>query len=135
MGDPLILNKPRLPIKYDWNSKIPNPFLERFGKFDNMHHELVDVFDNNLSFAVYNLMKWKGQPLKLAPFQSVVLDTLWHKTFPMLLMTRGGGKCITGDSIIQTKEDITSIESICSKKEGATLSVISLFGENGINNT
>jgi hypothetical protein len=92
MGDPTILNKPRLPIKYDYNDKIPNPFLERFGKFDNHHFELIDVFDENLAFAVYNLMRWKGGPLKLAPFQSVVLDTLWNKTFPIVLMTRGGGK-------------------------------------------
>lgn len=37
-------------------------------------------------------MKWKGGPLTLAPFQSVILQTLWDKTFPILLMTRGGGK-------------------------------------------
>lgn len=92
MGDPYILNQPRLPIKYDYDDRIKNPFLERFGKFDNSHFELIDIFDENLTFAVYNLMQWKGGPLKLAPFQSVVLETLWHKTFPIVLMTRGGGK-------------------------------------------
>lgn len=92
MGDPAILNQPRLPIRYDYNDRIVNPFIDRFGKFDNAHFELIDIFDNNLTFAVHNLMRWKGEPLRLAPFQSVVLQTLWDKTFPILLMTRGGGK-------------------------------------------
>lgn len=92
MGDPQILNQPRLPIKYDEGGLIENPFISRFGKFDNLHFELIDIFQSNLTFAVYNLMRWKGGPLKLAPFQSVVLDTLWNKTFPIVLMTRGGGK-------------------------------------------
>ncbi len=92
MGDPTILNQGRLPIKYDYRDKISNPFLTRFGRFENEYFELVDIFDKNLTFAVHTLMRWKGRPLKLAPFQSVVLDTLWNKTFPILLMTRGGSK-------------------------------------------
>lgn len=94
MGDPQILNKDRLPINYQITDLdiIRNPFFERFGKFDDPFMEFVDICMNNLTFAVYNLMKWKGKPMELAPFQSVILDTLWHKTFPILLMTRGGGK-------------------------------------------
>jgi hypothetical protein len=94
VGDPAILNKDRLPIRYELptDTEIINPFSDRFGLFDNIEEELIDVFDNNLTFAVYNLMKWKGKPLTLAPFQSVVLQTLWDKTFPILLCTRGAGK-------------------------------------------
>jgi len=94
MGDPEILQKPRLPISYNLEEdiRIRNPFHERFGKFKDPYYEFVDICLNNLTFAVHNLLKWKGKPLKLAPFQSVILDTLWHKTFPILLMTRGGGK-------------------------------------------
>lgn len=94
MGDPQILNKDRLPISYQITEqdKITNPFYERFGKFDDPFMEFVDICYNNLTFAVYNLMKWKGKPMELAPFQSVILQTLWDKTFPILLMTRGGGK-------------------------------------------
>jgi len=33
-----------------------------------------------------------GKPLKLLPFQQVILDTLWYKKFPMLVITRGGSK-------------------------------------------
>lgn len=92
MGDPRIINQGRLPIKYDSPDRFLNPFFERFGKFDNLYHEIIDIFDNNLTFAAYNLLKWKGSPLKLAPFQSVVLRTMWDKTFPILLMSRGAGK-------------------------------------------
>ncbi len=34
----------------------------------------------------------QGKPLKLQPFQSVMLDMLWHKKFPMVLASRGAGK-------------------------------------------
>lgn len=34
----------------------------------------------------------KGKPLKLQPFQMVMLDMLWHKKFPMVLASRGAGK-------------------------------------------
>lgn len=93
-NEPDFLNKPRLPISYDSYElgELVNPFFERFGKFDNGNDEFVDVCLNNLTFAVHSLMKWKGKPLRLAPFQSVILQTLWDKTFPVLLMTRGGGK-------------------------------------------
>lgn len=94
MGDPQILNRDRLPITYQIEStqEIKNPFFERYGRFDDSYEEFVDVCLNNLTFATFNLMKWKGRPLELAPFQSVILQTLWDKTFPILLMTRGGGK-------------------------------------------
>lgn len=34
----------------------------------------------------------QGKPLKLAPFQSVLLDMLWCKKFPLVLGSRGCGK-------------------------------------------
>lgn len=33
-----------------------------------------------------------GDPLRLLPFQSVMLHTMWHKKFPMMLACRGAGK-------------------------------------------
>jgi len=92
MGDKLILNGGRLPAYYDLNERLVNPFLERFGKFSDIGEELIDIFDNNLTFAAHNLLKWKGSPMDLAPFQSVILETLWHKTFPVFLASRGAGK-------------------------------------------
>jgi len=94
MSEESILNRPRLPVIYDLakDAKIINPFHARFGKFESAYDEFVDVCFNNLTFAVYSLMRWKNGPLELAPFQSVILQTIWDKTFPILLMTRGGGK-------------------------------------------
>lgn len=84
----------RLPIVYDIDNKVKliNPFYERLGKFDDPYEEFADVCLENLTWAAYHLLVWKSKPLALAPFQSVILDTLWNKTFPILLMTRGGGK-------------------------------------------
>jgi len=94
MSEKSILDRPRLPVIYDLfeESKVRNPFHERFGKFDDGYEEFIDICYNNLTFAVFNIMKWKDGPLTLAPFQSVILQVLWDKTFPILLMTRGGGK-------------------------------------------
>ncbi len=33
-----------------------------------------------------------GEPLRLLPFQSVMLHMMWHKKFPMILACRGAGK-------------------------------------------
>ena len=33
-----------------------------------------------------------GDPLRLLPFQRVMLQTMWHKKFPMVLACRGAGK-------------------------------------------
>ena len=33
-----------------------------------------------------------GDPLRLLPFQSVMLQLMWHKKFPMILACRGAGK-------------------------------------------
>ncbi len=33
-----------------------------------------------------------GDPLRLLPFQSVMLQMMWHKKFPMILACRGAGK-------------------------------------------
>ncbi len=94
MPEEYILNRPRLPVIYELpkDTKLINPFHERFGKFENPYDEFIDICYSNLTFAVFNIMKWKDGPLELAPFQSVILRTLWDKTFPILLMTRGGGK-------------------------------------------
>lgn len=84
----------RLPIIYDIpnGTVLENPFYKRMGEFDDPYDEFVDICLNNLTWGAYHLLMWKGKPLELAPFQSIILETLWNKTFPILLMTRGGGK-------------------------------------------
>ena len=48
----------------------------------------------NLGWFVSQVFRDKDgvSPLILQPFQQVILNMLWHKKFPMLIMTRGGGK-------------------------------------------
>jgi hypothetical protein len=47
----------------------------------------------NLSWFVQQVFRnQQGKPLKLLPFQQVMLDMLWNKKFPMVLATRGAGK-------------------------------------------
>jgi hypothetical protein len=84
----------RLPIIYDIpkDVQIVNAFHERSGKFDNPYFEFMDICLNNLTFAARTLLRWQDRPLVLAPFQSVILDTLWTSTFPILLASRGAGK-------------------------------------------
>jgi hypothetical protein len=92
VGDPSILNKERLQVMYEHKGSVINPFIERFNKFDDPKMELADIFENNLTFAAYNLLKWKDGPMDLAPFQGVILEQLWNKTFPLFLASRGAGK-------------------------------------------
>lgn len=84
----------RLPITYDVEKghRLINPFYENAGKYSDPYDEFAAMCLDNLTWAAHHLLMWRGQPLQLAPFQSVILETLWDKTFPILLMTRGGGK-------------------------------------------
>lgn len=84
----------RLPIVYDIPSKnkLVLPFLNRTDMFEDPYDEFADVCLDNLTFAARTLLRWKGKPVDLAPFQSVILDVLWNKTFPILLASRGASK-------------------------------------------
>jgi len=84
----------RLPIVYNLEKgeRLINAFNEREGKFDDPYFEFIDICLNNLTWAVYHILMWQGRPLQLAPFQSVILETLWNKTFPILLASRGASK-------------------------------------------
>jgi len=54
------------------------------------YKEFVKLCRMNLGWAARAIIG-KGE-FELLPIQTVILDTLWNKTFPILLMTRGGGK-------------------------------------------
>lgn len=43
-------------------------------------------------FVEQTFKNQQGKPLKLQPFQMVMLNMLWHKKFPLILATRGAGK-------------------------------------------
>jgi hypothetical protein len=78
----------------------------RYWSTDFDSSDVYDVFDDvgplesvyhgaqfSLSWFVEKCFRNKqGKPLKLQPFQMVMLDTLWTKKFPMVLASRGAGK-------------------------------------------
>jgi hypothetical protein len=83
----------RLPVAYSLDkARLKNPFLERLGKFDDPYEEFVDICVNNLPWATSQILRKNGKPLKLAPFQCVILEELWNRTFPILLCSRGASK-------------------------------------------
>lgn len=94
---PIIQPDKRLLINYPipQNKNLQNAFYKRHGQFKDPYDEFIDIAKNNFTWATYHLLKWKSKPLRLAPFQSVIVDFLWEKTFPILLASRGGSKTFT----------------------------------------
>lgn len=94
---PIIQPDKRLLINYPipQNKNVGNAFHKRLGKFKDPYDEFIDIASNNFTWACYHLLKWKSKPLRLAPFQSVMIDFLWEKTFPIVLASRGGSKTFT----------------------------------------
>lgn len=56
-------------------------------------HAMVRLSEYSLTWLVSQLYNnQQGKPLKLLPFQSVMLWMLWHKKFPLIVAARGTGK-------------------------------------------
>src|SRR6266496_5583945 len=65
-----------LRIQTDWQKE--NPLLS-----------IVDFMrqPENFAFTCQHVFN-----IKILPFQQIILEQLWKKAFPMLIMTRGGSK-------------------------------------------
>lgn len=51
--------------------------------------------------------------IDILPFQSLILQEMWKRKFPMFIATRGGGKCTSGNTKICTKyNNTTKIQNI-----------------------
>ena len=59
-------------------------------RLEDPYEEFVQLCRTNLGYAARTIIG--NGDFELLPFQTVILETLWNKTFPILLMTRGGGK-------------------------------------------
>lgn len=78
----------------------------------------------------------QGKPLKLEAFQSVMLDMLWHKKFPMVLACRGAGKCQTGSTLVQTDDGLYRFDELIDPSTEPMTEVplnMHAIGENGAN--
>jgi hypothetical protein len=87
-----------------------NPFANRNDyEIENPHIFLLDYMrkPENFGFTCEVLF---GKTL--APFQIAILRELWIRQFPAFIGCRGLGKCITGNSLVQTNRGISTIEAI-----------------------
>lgn len=113
---------------------IDNP-LKPKTKFDtdNPHLHLIKLLRNPDYFGI--TCKWLFN-IDLLPMQMAVLKEMWTHKFPMLIASRGGSKCITGDSFIQTEDSFVRIGDL-SNKDFSSMErqnhEINMFGENGYN--
>lgn len=53
----------------------------------------------------------------IMPFQHVILRELWNRPFPMLIGSRGLGKCVSGSTLIMTSRGIQKIENFAQDAE------------------
>lgn len=90
--------------------KLTNPFsLRTVEDIENPHIFLLNLMRKAeyFGFTCQHLLN-----KTLAPFQMAILQELWNKPFPMLIGSRGAGKCVTGDSHIVVKNKICKIADL-----------------------
>jgi hypothetical protein len=127
-----------LPLDFD-DSTVHNILL------DNDHAslfrgdsilEIIDIMSKPEYF--YYTCKWLLN-INLLPFQLVMLQELWERKFPMIIASRGGGKCVTGDTLIQLWDRFSQIgdfignKSECGIPQYSKINGVMCFGENGYN--
>jgi len=69
--------------------------MDYFQRSETPLEAVVRLGIQNLTWLVSRLMcvpDGSGDPLMLMPFQSVMLELLWNRKFPMIMAARGGGK-------------------------------------------
>ncbi len=90
--------------------ELINPFASRTKfEIDNPHIHLLDLMrhPDNFGFTCKILFG-----LTLAPFQIAILRELWTRPFPMLIGSRGMGKCVRGDTLVHTSRGIVPISDL-----------------------
>ena len=65
-------------------------------------NSFIDFLRKNPVVAANLLLVRDGEPLKLAPIQSVTLNEWWNSKFSLLTATRGSGKAVTIDTKVLT---------------------------------
>lgn len=77
------------PWKKTWKADDVRRVFDECGPMHSIYH----MFNFNLAWLVEKIFNnQQGKPLKLQPFQQVMMDLLWYRKFPMILATRGAGK-------------------------------------------
>ena len=67
--------------------------IQEFDKVSPME-VVYHASQHSLAWLIENVFRdpKTNRPLRILPFQMVILDILWNKKFPFLIMTRGGSK-------------------------------------------
>lgn len=86
------------PLMFPVGEEPPDPYEEMLGIFTNADY---------LHFVAKHVLN-----ITLPPYQCVILDTLWRKRMPMLIASRGGSKCISGDSLCRTNKGLLKINEM-----------------------
>lgn len=91
-----------------------NPFFDR-SQFDieNPHLHLLGMMrkPEYFGFTCKHVLN-----RTLAPFQLAILHELWHRPSPMLIGTRGLGKCVTGDTLVMSGRGLVRLDSLVGKE-------------------
>lgn len=102
------------------------PFLER----TEAEYALTYFMLKNIDVFCYFVLG-----TELLPYQSIILRMLIKKPFSMILLTRGGGKCISGDSICLTDKGFVEIKNLCHNDFGEKENIHKMYGESGFKQT
>ena len=101
-------------------------------ELDRNKIELIEMYRDNPAAAARDLLG-----IDLAPHQRVILKSMWDCDNVIAVLSRGSGKCITGDSIVLTKRGFEYIEDVCNggkHTKGFSYNrtrIEAVYGENG----
>lgn len=99
-----------LGLTAEETQRIINPFdTKNTDDIDNPHIQVLKLLRNPDYFYftckhIFNI--------QILPFQLAILKELWNRKYPMLIASRGAGKCITGDSIVMTDSGFNEIGTL-----------------------
>lgn len=117
----------------NFNKKDILNTIDKFGPVNSIY----SLSEYSLTWFIELIFRnSKGKPMRLLPYQSVALNMLWHKKFPMLLMSRGGGKCQAGNTLVQTSCGMFRFDELINPSSPEMTEIpidMDAIGENGSN--
>ena len=110
---------------------ISNPFFNRNIRGLDLPTQFTSICMRNLGIASKYILN-----RELFPFQQYILTSVWDTPFPVLVASRGFGKCISGNSYITTSNGFCRMEDLFNKEcllETKYPCDFDILGEKGFN--
>ncbi|MCK9279285.1 MAG: hypothetical protein M0P71_01465 [Melioribacteraceae bacterium] len=105
--------------------------IQNFAEDDIQLMEMVRIYKEDPAAAARDLLG-----IDLAPHQRIALRAMWDCNNVIMVLSRGSGKCIVGDSMCLLNSGFHEIAGLHKSEEfGLKESVIQMYGENGFKNT